>query len=77
MYNPFKWHIVKDNIIDKYYVRRLNPFLFWLIGYSYLDRDSAYEWGVQNRSYCAFNSLDDAIIKYNKVLKGTFTKVYP
>jgi len=72
MYNPFKWHIVKDNN-DIYYIRKLN----FLIGYVYLDKIENYDWSSYSYKSAQYESFEQALERFNDKINKTFTKVYP
>jgi hypothetical protein len=74
MYNPFKWHIVKDNN-DVYYIRKLCP----VFGWEYLDRDPSenFAWWSSNCKCAQYKSFEQALERFNTSVNKTFTKVYP
>jgi hypothetical protein len=72
LYNPFKWHIVKDNN-DTYYIRKLT----FLSGYAYLDIEDNFEWSSYTYHNARYDSFDQAFKRFNDTINKSFTKVYP
>jgi hypothetical protein len=67
MYNIFKPHVVHNEYINKYFVRKYTTF-----GWAYKDKDSNYWWNRMNE-WSSHSTLQEAI----KHCDSRIRKVYP
>lgn len=54
-YNPFKWHIVQDNL-GNIYIRK------WSFGWVFMDNKDNHTWRspITVNKWCRFNSIQEA-----------------